>query len=142
MYSKILVSIDGSDNSFRALKHGFFLSSKLGSKLTVLNILEIPPVVYVQSQKVVDSVISSLEKESKKVFERVDTESQKFGVNYEPVLEKGHHVASIINEYADKHNVSVIIMGSRGTGKIKTAIMGSVAHNVFHHTKKPVLIIK
>ena len=142
MYSKILVSIDGSDNSFRALKHSLFLSSKLGSKLTVLNVLEIPPVVYVQSQKVVDSVINSLEKESKKVFERVDAESRKFNVNYEPVLLKGHHVASIINEYADKHDVNVIIMGSRGTGKIKTAIMGSVAHNVFHHTKKPILSIK
>ncbi|WP_458747375.1 universal stress protein [Candidatus Nitrosocosmicus sp. T] len=55
---------------------------------------------------------------------------------------KGHYVASIINEYVDKHDVNVIIMGSRGTGKIKTAIMGSIVHNVFHHTKKPILIIK
>ena len=68
MYSKILVPIDGSDNSIRALRHGLFLSSKLGSKLTVLNVLEIPPVVYVQSQKIVDSVINALEKESKEVF--------------------------------------------------------------------------
>ena len=142
MYSKILVPIDGSDNSIRALRHGLFLSSKLGSKLTVLNVLEIPPVVYVQSQKVVDSVINALEKESKKVFERVDVESRDYGVNYEPILVKGHHVGSNIIEYADQHDMDVIIMGSRGNGKLKTAIMGSVAHNVFHHTKKPILIIK
>jgi nucleotide-binding universal stress UspA family protein len=142
MYSKILVPIDGSDNSMRALRHGLYLSSKLGSKLTVLNVLEIPPVVYVQSQKVVDSVINELENESKKVFEKVDLESREFNVNYEQVLVKGHHVASIINEYADQNDVDVIIIGSRGNGKIKTVIMGSVAHNVFHHTQKPVLIIK
>lgn len=55
---------------------------------------------------------------------------------------KGHHVVSIIIEYANQHDIDVIIMGSRGKGKIKTAIMGIVAHNVFHDTKKPMLIIK
>ncbi len=142
MYSKILVPIDGSDNSIRALRHGLFLSSKLGSKLTVLNVLEIPPVVYVQSQKIVDSVINTLGKESKEVFKRVDIESGNYGISYEPILVKGNHVASIITEYADQHDTDVIIMGSRGNGKIKTAIMGSVSHNVFHHTNKPMLIIK
>jgi nucleotide-binding universal stress UspA family protein len=57
-------------------------------------------------------------------------------------LVKGNHVASIIIESADKHDVNISIIGSRGTGKIKTAIMGSAAHNVFHQTKKPILIIK
>jgi len=142
MYTKVLVPIDGSDNSIRALRHGLFLSSKLGSKLTILNVLEIPPVVYVQSQKIVDSVINALEKESKEVFKRVDIESRNYGISYEPILIKGQHVASIINEYAGQHDADVIIMGSRGNGKIKTAIMGSVSHNVFHHSNRPMLIIK
>ena len=90
----------------------------------------------------VDSVINALEKESKEVFERVDVESGNYGISYEPILVKGNNVASIIIEYADQHDAEVIIMGSRGNGKIKTAIMGSVAHNVFHNTKKPMLIIK
>ncbi|MDF0682080.1 MAG: universal stress protein [Candidatus Nitrosocosmicus sp.] len=68
MYSKILVPVDRSDNSVRALRHALFLSSKLGSKLTVLNVLEVLPVVYVQSQIIVDSVINALEDKSKKVF--------------------------------------------------------------------------
>jgi nucleotide-binding universal stress UspA family protein len=57
-------------------------------------------------------------------------------------LVKGHQVVSIIIEYADQHDVGAVIIGSRGNGKIKTTIMGSVAHNVFHHTKHPMLIIK
>ena len=35
MYAKILVPIDGSENSMRALEHGLNLSSGLKSKLTV-----------------------------------------------------------------------------------------------------------
>jgi hypothetical protein len=40
---------------------------KFKSKLTILYVLEIPPFVYVQSQKLVDSVMASLEKESKDI---------------------------------------------------------------------------
>jgi nucleotide-binding universal stress UspA family protein len=142
MYSKILVPVDGSENSIRALRHGLSLSSKLGSKLTVLYVLEIPPVVYVQSQKVIDSVISTLEKEAKDIFDAVNLESRNYDTVYETILLKGHHVASLINEYADQNAVDIIIIGSRGNGKFKSAILGSVAHNVFHNTKKPILIIK
>jgi nucleotide-binding universal stress UspA family protein len=141
-YSKILVPVDGSENSIRALKHGLFLNSKLGSKLTVLYILEIPPVVYVQSQKIIDSVISTLEKESKDIFNAVNLEARNYDINYGNILLKGHHVASIINDYADQNAIDIIIIGSRGNGKVKTTILGSVTHNVFHHTKKPILIIR
>jgi nucleotide-binding universal stress UspA family protein len=55
---------------------------------------------------------------------------------------KGQHVASLIHEYAEQKDIDIIVIGSRGNGKFKTAILGSVAHNVFHHTKKPILLIK
>jgi hypothetical protein len=57
--------MDGSDNSIRALRHELF-KFQIRVKSTVLNVLEIPPVVYIQSPKVVDSVIDELKKESKK----------------------------------------------------------------------------
>lgn len=68
MYAKILVPIDGSENSMRSLEHGLNLSSGLKSKLTVLYVMQIPPFVYVQSQQVVNSVMESLEKEAKSVL--------------------------------------------------------------------------
>ena len=86
--------------------------------------------------------MSTLEKEAKDIFNAVNLDAQNYDIIYETILLKGQHVASLINEYADQKDIDIIIMGSRGTGKIKTAILGSVAHNVFHLTKKPVLIIK
>lgn len=142
MYSKILIPIDGSENSFRALKHGLYLASKSGAKLIILYVLDKPPSAFIQSQKVIDSVNETFEKESKEVFAKVGSEAQNYDINYETVSLKGHHVASLINEYSDQNNIDVIVIGSRGHGKIKTAILGSVSHDVLHHTKKPVLIIK
>jgi nucleotide-binding universal stress UspA family protein len=136
MYSKILVPIDGSENSLRALKHGLFLGSKVGAKLAVLYVLDTPPVPFIQSQKVIDSVNESFEKESEKVFAKVDSEAQTYDTTYETVLLEGHHVASLINEYADQNDIDIIVIGSRGHGKVKTAILGSVSHDVFHHSKK------
>jgi nucleotide-binding universal stress UspA family protein len=142
LYSKILVPIDGSEISLKALKHGLFLGSKLGAKLVVLYVLDTPPVPFIQSEKVIDSVNESFEKESEKVFAKVDSEAQNYDINYETVLLKGHHVASLINDYANQNDIDVIVIGSRGHGKVKTAILGSVSHDVLHNTKKPVLIIK
>ncbi|WP_458747402.1 hypothetical protein [Candidatus Nitrosocosmicus sp. T] len=49
----------------------------------------------------------------KKVFEKVDVEFRGLDVSYLPRLVKGHHIAFSIIEYADQHDVKVMIIGSR-----------------------------
>jgi nucleotide-binding universal stress UspA family protein len=45
MFSKLLVPIDGSDNSFRALNHAIFLSKKTLAQTTALHAMDLnlPP---------------------------------------------------------------------------------------------------
>jgi nucleotide-binding universal stress UspA family protein len=142
LYSKILVPIDGSENSMRALEHGSALSSELKSKLSVLYVMQIPPFVYVQSQQVVNSVMESLRKEAMSVLESGKNLSKKFGVEPETVFLEGGDIASVIVDYGEKNNFDAIVIGSRGNGKVKTVLLGSVSHNVLHHSKIPVTIIK
>ena len=142
LYTKVLVPVDGSENSNRALKHALSLSSKLKSKLTILNVLEVPPFVYVQSQKLVDSVMTSLEKEAKNILDVAQNQAKEFDVEYETALLKGDNIASIIIDYNKKNDFDIIVIGSRGHGKFKTTLLGSVSNNVLHHSKNPVLIIK
>ena len=47
MLSKMLVSIDGPENSFRALEHAIFLTKLLETQIIVLYIIEEPPTVYI-----------------------------------------------------------------------------------------------
>lgn len=142
LYSKVLVPVDGSENSNRALKHALSLSSKLKSKLTILHVSEVPPFVYVQSQKLVDSVMASLEKEAKNILDVAQNQAKEFDVEYETVLLKGDNIASVIIDYNKKNDFDIIVVGSRGQGKLKTTLLGSVSNNVLHHSKNPVLIIK
>ena len=142
LISKILVPIDGSENSLRALNHGLFLCSKLKSRLTILYILEVPPFVYIQSQKLINSVMITLENEAKDILETGKSQAKKYNVEPETVFLEGGNIGSIIIDYSEKNNFDFIVIGSRGKGKFKHALLGNVSHRVLHHSKNPVLIIK
>jgi nucleotide-binding universal stress UspA family protein len=49
MLSKVLVPVDGSENSLRALDHAIYLAKKTGANITAMNVIENPPTVYVCS---------------------------------------------------------------------------------------------
>ena len=53
MLSKLLVPVDGSENSLRALDHAIYLAKKTGANTTAMNVIENPPTVYVESQKLI-----------------------------------------------------------------------------------------
>ena len=142
LISKILVPIDGSENSMRALNHGLFLSSNLKIKLTILFVIEVPPFVYVQSQKVVNSVMASLEKEAKDVLEEGRNQAKRYDVEPEILFLEGNNIASIIIEHGEKNNFDLIVIGSKGKGKLKTSLLGSVSNKVIHHSKSPVYVVK
>jgi nucleotide-binding universal stress UspA family protein len=142
LISKILVPIDGSENSLRALNHGLFLSSKLKSKITILYVIEVPPFVYVQSQKLINSVMIALENEAKDILDIGKNQAKKYDIEPGMVFLEGGNIGSIIIDYDEKNNFDFIVIGSRGKGKFKHALLGSVSHRVLHHSKNPVLIVK
>ena len=68
MYSKLLVPIDGSENSFRALDDAIFLSKKTRAQITALHVTENLPFVHVQSEKALSKIISKYENRSKRIL--------------------------------------------------------------------------
>lgn len=142
MYSKILVPIDGSENSMRALSHGLFLASQLKSKITIVHVTEIPPFVYIQSQKVIDSIMNTLQEEERKIVDEVKSLVSKYDVDYDIASLKDQSIGHAIMEFDNKVNFELIVIGSRGRGGIKTSILGSVSNYIFNHTKKAVLVVK
>ncbi len=92
MISKILIPIDGSIISLRALNQGLFLCSKLKTKLTILHVIEVPPFIYIQSQKLVNSVMIALEKEAKEILDAGKIQAKEYDVEPETLFLEGSNI--------------------------------------------------
>jgi nucleotide-binding universal stress UspA family protein len=129
MFSKLLVSMDGSDNSFRALNHAIFLSKKISAQTTALHIMENLPFVLVQSHRALKTIISKHQKESKNILNKSKELGHKNGVNVETVLMKGDAISNIV-DFSKKGKYDTIIMGRRGMGQFKQIVLGSISNKV------------
>jgi nucleotide-binding universal stress UspA family protein len=141
MISKILVPVDGSENSFRALDQAIFISNKTGAAITAMHVIESPPTVYVESQKLLNELLNNYRKQSAKILDKCKEIGQKQDVKVDTVMAEGD-AASNINGYAEKEAFDLIVIGSRGLGKLKQALLGSVSSKVIQHAKGSVLIVK
>jgi nucleotide-binding universal stress UspA family protein len=141
MFSKILVPVDGSENSLRALDHAIFLAKTTGASLTVIHVIENPPTVYIESQKLLKDLLANYRAESAKVLDGCRQTAERRGVKLETVIAEGDAAYSITG-YAHRKGFDLIIIGSRGLGKFKEMVLGSVSNKVLHHTKCSVLIVK
>lgn len=141
MLSKILAAVDGSDNSFRALDHAIFLAKRVEAHLTAIHVVENPPTVYVESQKLLNELLTKYKAESAKVLDRCKQAAEMSGVNIETVLAEGDAATNIVG-YARREGFDLVVIGSRGLGKFKEMVLGSTSSKVLHHTKSAVLIVR
>src|SRR5262245_47405013 len=125
MFSKILVPVDGSENSFRALDRALFLAKVAGSRVTAMQVIENPPTVYIESQKLLDNIMAKYRTESAKVLDKCKQFAEKNGVTIETVIAEGDPAANITG-YAHKDGFDIIVIGSRGLGQFKEVVLGSV----------------
>ena len=141
MFSKILVPVDGSDNSHRALDAALLLSEKLGAKVTAIHVMEDIPVLHIQSEKLLREVLDAYKKESQLLLSKCSEIATRKGLSINTKLLQGN-VGSTILDFCEKEKHDIIVMGSRGMGKFKELILGSVSSKVVHHSRCPVLVIR
>lgn len=141
MFSKVLVPVDGSDNSLRALDAALLLSEKLGAEVTAIHVMEEIPVLHIQSEKLLRKLIDDYKKESQLILSKCSEIAAKKGLSVKTKLVQGN-AGSIILDFCEKWKYDIIVMGSRGLGKIKELVMGSVSSKIVHHSSCPVMIIR
>ncbi len=141
MLSKLLVPVDGSENSLRALDHAIYLAKKTGANITAMNIIENPPTVYVESQKLLNDLLAKFREESANILDKCKQIAEKSDVKIETVIGEGDAASTIVG-YAQKGDFDTIIIGRRGLGRFKEMMLGSISTKVLHHAKCTVMIVK
>lgn len=141
MFTSILVPVDGSDNSYRALDSALLLSEKLGTNITVVNVLEQVPITHIESEKLLSELLEAYRKENQEILSKCSKIATEKGLSIKTILLQGNP-ASVILDYRKKEKFDLLIMGSRGLGKFKQLILGSVSSKIVHHSPCAVLLIR
>ena len=149
LFSKTLVAIDGSEHSMHALEHAAKETKHVDGELIILSVV---PKVYIPTFDTPGSGTVSPYIRSYK--EQIHDEHMHFlkvaeynvrenypSLNVTPILLEGRQ-AQLIVEEAEKRNVSIIVMGSRGIHGVEGWVLGSTSRRVVEDCQKPILIIK
>jgi nucleotide-binding universal stress UspA family protein len=142
MISKILVAVDGSENSERALKFATDMARQCNAKvLMITNVME----DFGDAAKVWkkhDPIVKEIEKQHDALLKKYQVIAEKqVSVKVETIRADGN-AAKQINKIAENKNADVIVIGSRGLSSAKEFFLGSVSHRVVQHSTKPVLVVK
>ncbi|MGR9048884.1 universal stress protein [Halobacillus faecis] len=141
MSQKILVPIDGSDFSIRALQHAMEIAKALGAEILLLNVqynYNTPNINRFVSR---EEVRKYQQENAKEVIEHALKVIGNSEVTIHTKVRIGSPDFEIAKE-ARELNAYSIVMGSRGLGAIRSKILGSVSFNVLHEASCPVTMVK
>jgi nucleotide-binding universal stress UspA family protein len=147
-FQKILVPIDGSEHSLKALDYALEFASRYVADLHVLSVFSLTEETFHLIQRVTPRTFSeSYRQDVKEKKEQIVTEAVKHAQSLRPHLTITQSIvqgrpADQIVKVAKELNIDLIIMGSRGIGGIKSMLLGSVADRVADHASCPVMIVK
>ena len=141
MFTNILVPVDGSDNSYRALDAALLFSEKLGSNITAVHVMEQVPITHIGSEKLLSEFLEAYKKENQDILSKCSEIATQKGLTIKTLLLQGNP-ASVILDYSKQEKFDLLIMGSRGLGKFKELILGSVSSKIVHHSPCAVLLIR
>ena len=135
---KILVPIDGSKYSFKALEKARVLCEKFGSELIVITVVS--DIVALNVDYKID-IISQNIASAEQMLNQIEQDFKDSNIKL-TTLYKIEDITREIVEQAEKNDVDLIVMGSRGLGMLSRTFLGSISHKVINNTDKSVLVVK
>jgi nucleotide-binding universal stress UspA family protein len=141
--TKILLATDGSDESDLAATTAAELAKSTDSELDVIYVLEVEP-WHIPPRELVQypQRYEDLKEESLRIRDRQVEKIEASGGNVSNAHLAIGHPADMIVAYAQDEGAGLIVMGSRGQGGIRRALMGSISDAVVRHAHCPVMIVR
>ena len=142
--SRILVAIDGSENSMDAADYGISLSKADNAELIVINIIHTPAsalTFYGESSFI--EFIKKSKSDAEEWFGKIRKKASEHGVQVKTeVMEEIQSIPAAIVNYAQDKKADLIIVGTRGRTGFKRLLLGSVARDVVTYAGIPVMVVK
>ena len=151
MFRKILVPLDGSEHSLKALDEAAQIAKIFSGKITLINVYSVQPVMMGGSSASgygailtgadVSGIVEAAQKSGNRILQDGEQRISATGVEVDKMLVEGHTVQEIVRA-ASEGNFDLIVIGARGISHFREMLLGSVIDGVIHHANCAVLVIK
>ncbi len=148
--SKILVAVDGSEESMLAADCAIDMAKKNNAELIALNVIHSQKYLYSPAYALrpvtpstTNSIIKNQEEEAQRwlAIVREKANDNKIKLRMEFIIDPTSIVGAIV-EYAERENIDLLVTGSRGLTGFKKLLIGSVASGVVTYAHCPVMVVK
>ncbi len=141
MYARILVALDGSEDSDRALREALKVAQDSHAKLRVVHAVDVVP--HGEVGPYFDQYRQSCLDAGQAVLDRAVALARDAGASVETALVETAtiHPSSEILEEAKRWSADLIVLGTRGRSGLTRLLMGSVAEEIVRHAPVPTLLV-
>ena len=141
---RILIPIDGSDYSRRAVKYATRIAKDENAKLFCIHCIVCIPYVYINPASSTDQYYRDIKDKVESWFDEVRRIGKIEGVTEVKTecFMDPHSVTNSILNYAVSREIDLIVIGTMGRTGLKRFLMGSVANGVVQHAHCPVLLVR
>lgn len=140
MFTNILLAVDGSDHALQAAHVAAGLANTMNSKTLWVVVAYAPIPSYLGEPNLQDAINARLI-ESQQILEKAVEALGAIPARVHTELVEGDAAESII-EVARIRESDLIVMGSRGLGRLTGMLLGSTSQKVVAHAPCPVLIVR
>ena len=136
--TKILLATDGSEEAALAARTAIDIADKTGSELHVVHVGEFLPTFFAQTE--VEP--AQLEREARELLDEQVKSIEGAGGTVKNAHFRLGRADDEIVALAEQIDAGLVVMGSRGLGGVRRALMGSVSDSVVRHAHCPVLVVR
>ena len=142
-FKKILVPVDFSDCSNKALEYAILFGEKYGAVLTLFHVVALfqEDVGETERMQELEEIVKRQEEKIRKQMSGSKEKVTARGVSVNTVIQRGINPADTILEFLDEQDFDLVIMGTHGRTGLKHVLQGSVAEKVVRLSPVPVLTI-
>lgn len=138
---EILVPVDGSNNSMRAVNYGLELAAATDAKLRLFYVFPVSSVEIIGMAGMSrDDIEHAAQDAAQRVFDKLHDEIGDTDVAVEDETSIGDPAEEIIRCTEDDNEL-LVILGRRGLSRIQSLLLGSVSEKVVRHAHSPVMVI-
>lgn len=138
---KIVVGVDGSEHSLRAVAWCAKYAGRLGAEVIAVHAIELP--VYPRSMDFPPMPLYSpadREKLRAVLVEQWCEPLERAKVPFRSVLSDGH-ATNLIRHTADAEDADLLVVGCRGLGGFTDLVLGSTSHQLSHPLVRPLVVV-